>query len=113
MNTIVQVLIANGHADLITHAVICDLTTPVNKLPESLPYEVSVRVLKDQGYEPVSAEKRKDSWVYLRGEVIEHNRFKTKKAYLVRRYDGSTDWVDAENQRTTYEIQRIAEEVTA
>lgn len=100
LETILQILYANKHEDVITTAIRID-----NNIP--LPYEVGNGVIVEvhksslpEGKEFAASANKNGSYGYIMLEILAINMYKIDKPYMVILPNGKTEWYGEDNFKT-------------
>ena len=98
INILLQVILANNEAELVTKAMQLQLNS-VNGTIDMSPLFTKVvhRVYKE--HLPEGKAFVKENYGYIKSDVISYNPFKLKEQYLVSYPSGKQEWVD--NVETT------------
>lgn len=110
IETLLQILFANGHDNLVALAVKLD-----NNIDDTTPKPGAIAVEMTKSSLPAGmmfAKKSEGSWNYVMCPVIAHDKFKVKDNFLVQLPNGGTKWVSDTNRTEITTIIPI-EEVSA
>ncbi len=86
--TLLQILFANGHENLVALAVKLDNGIEDTNIPQSILVEC------DKKYIPAGMKTKGDKgyWIQMVMPVIGYNKYKVKDQFLIQYPDGTTSW---------------------